>query len=337
MIVKQPQTMPIQPIKVSPTEDGIRLNRWFGRNYPKSGQGEFRKLCRTGQIRVNAGRCRGNEILHDGDMIRVPPSVTRQGTEQRAKSINSGEKFYLKDLEQLRQCIIHDDPDIVVFNKPAGLATQGGTGIKKSLDKMAAALFPYDTVLLVHRLDRETSGIIVCAKNQRAAQHLAAEFQGKTAIKEYLALLRGVPKKNYGIIDNFMLRGQVLDSEEAEVYGNATGNKPRRAITKYQVLGALPGVVSWVRFMPQTGRTHQLRMHAAFSLKCPIVGEGLYQSPVVPAEEMDNTLKTVIDGRKLFLLAHRLSFRHPRTGKIMTLQAQLPDFMRGAIEFLGFK
>ena len=329
--------MPIQPIKVSPTEDGIRLNRWFGRHCPKLSVGEYRKLCRTGQIRINAGRCRGNEILHDGDIIRVPPgAVQAQGVERKKPTMESGARFSLKDLEQLRQCIIHDDPDIVVFNKPAGLATQGGTGIKKSLDKMAAALFPYDTILLVHRLDRETSGIIVCAKDQRAAQHLAAEFQGKTAVKEYLALLQGVPKNKFGVIDNFMLKGQVLDAEEAGAYENATGNKPRRAITKYQVLDAIPGAVSWVQFMPQTGRTHQLRMHAAFSLKCPIVGDGLYNGPAAKAVIADNKLAAVIDGRRLFLLAHRLSFRHPRTGKIMTMTAQLPYFMKMAVDLLGF-
>ena len=141
---------------VSPVEDGTRLLRWFLRHFPSMPQREFYRLCRGGQIRVNSRRCRGTEVLHAGDGIRIPPTVTEYAV--APKKDESGEKFSLSDLEQLRQMIIHSDDDIVVFNKPAGLAVQGGTGIRKSVDKMAAALFPYHKVSLVHRLDRETSG-----------------------------------------------------------------------------------------------------------------------------------------------------------------------------------
>ncbi|MCL2737498.1 MAG: RluA family pseudouridine synthase, partial [Alphaproteobacteria bacterium] len=201
--------MSIEPVKVSPTEDGIRLVRWFARHYPRLSQIEFRKLCRTGQIRINAGRVRGNEVLYAGDVVRVPPAALARG-DACAPKAESGRQFSMSDLERLRKRIIHDDADIVAFDKPAGLSVQGGTGIKKSLDKMATALFPHDTILLVHRLDRETSGVIVLAKNQRAAQKLAEEFRSKTAGKEYLALLSGSPKQKRGTIDNFMTRGRVF-------------------------------------------------------------------------------------------------------------------------------
>jgi len=331
----------IQPTKVSPTEEGIRLMRWFSRHYPRLSQGEFRKLCRTGQIRVNAGRVRGGEILHANDMIRVPPvaqgAALKPGNEK--SRTGSGGNFSLADLEKLRQRIIHDDDDIVVFNKPAGLASQGGTGISKSLDKMAAALFPHSTVLLVHRLDRETSGAIVLAKNQSAAQILSGQFQSKTAGKEYLALLSGSVGKKRGTIDNFVSKGHVMDAEEAEIFKAQTGFKPHRAVTRYKILGEVTGengkfgALSWVQFMPDTGRTHQLRMHAALSLGAPIVGDRLYGRP----RKTDNRLKTMMEGDRLFLLSHRLAFRHPRTGKNVTIRAPLPEFMKSATALLGFE
>ena len=190
-------------VNVSKTEDGTRLIRWFVRKFPSMPQREFYKLCRGGQIRVNSKRVRGTEVLQAGDAVRVPPTLAGYA-DVRVKKTESGDNFSLTDLESLRKCIIHNDDDIVVFNKPAGLAVQGGTGIRKSIDKMAAALFPYDKISLVHRLDRETSGVLVVAKNQRAAQVLADAFQSKTAHKEYLALLNGVVKPEQGLIDNFV-------------------------------------------------------------------------------------------------------------------------------------
>ncbi|MCL1786000.1 MAG: RluA family pseudouridine synthase [Alphaproteobacteria bacterium] len=322
----------MEPVKVSPTEDGIRIARWFARHYPRLSIGEFRKLCRTGQIRINAGRVRGNEILHAGDMVRIPPAAAAAAkTEVKEPRPESGGKFSMADLEKLRKRIIHDDEDIVAFDKPAGLAVQGGTGIKKSLDKMAAALFPHDNILLVHRLDRETSGVIVLAKNQRAAQALAAEFQSKAAGKEYLALLSGVPKSKRGVIDNFMTRGRVFDKEEAAAFKAETGLRPQNAVTRYRVLAELSGILAWVRFMPETGRTHQLRLHAAFSIGAPIVGDTLYGQ-----EKEQGGLRAMIESDNLFLFAEQLTFRHPGTGREMTIRAQLPEFMKPILGLLGF-
>ena len=166
-------------ITISDTESGTRLLRWFVRHFPGMLQRDFYKLCRGGQIRINSSRCKGMEVLNAGDIVRVPPTLQSYKT---VKKTENGSNFSSSDLENLRQCIIHNDADIVVFNKPAGLSVQGGTGIKKSIDKMAAALFPYDKISLVHRIDRETSGLLVVAKNQKAAQDLAAQFQNKTAM-----------------------------------------------------------------------------------------------------------------------------------------------------------
>lgn len=317
-------------ITVSKVEDGTRLLRWFLRLFPSMPQREFYKLCRGGQIRVNSKRVRGTEILRTGDAVRVPPTLGGYAN-AGAQKTESGNLFSLADLEELRKCIIHNDEDVVVFNKPAGLAVQGGTGIRKSVDKMAAALFPYDKIALVHRLDRETSGVLVVAKNQQAAQSLATQFQNKTAHKEYLALLGGDVNPKHGVIDNFMIKGQVFDSPAR--LNNGTGPRPQRAITEYWVMSNAAGCVSWVRFSPKTGRTHQLRLHSAFSLGAPIIGDGLYGGRNVA----NGPLGTVMKTNNLFLFAYKLTFQHPSTGRMMTVRAQVPEFMMPVMKFLEFK
>lgn len=317
-------------VQISKTEDGIRLLRWFLRKFPAMPQREFYKLCRGGQIRVNSSRAKGQEVLRSGDVVRVPPTLASYAV-LPAKKTESGSVFSLADLEALRKCIIHNDEDIVVFNKPAGLAVQGGTGIRKSIDKMAAALFPYDKISLVHRLDRETSGVLVVAKNQRAAQFLANEFQNKTAHKEYLALLNGDVYPLSGVIDNYMVKGQVFDN--AKRINDGTGQKPQRAITEYRVLSRAGGHLSWVLFSPKTGRTHQLRVHSALCLHAPIVGDILYGNN----KKLDGALRSMLETNNLFLLAYRITFRHPSTGKMLTINAPIPDFMLPVIKFLEFK
>lgn len=312
-------------ITISPIEDGTRLLRWFLRHFPSMPQREFYRLCRGGQIRVNSRRCKGQEILHEGDAVRVPPTIGKYAT--APVKTESGELFSLSDLEKLRQTIIHNDDDIVVFNKPAGLAVQGGSGIRKSIDKMAAALFPYAKVSLVHRLDMETSGLLVVAKTQHAAQFLAREFQNKTARKEYLALLNGDVKESRGTIDNYLLKGKVFDGPERE---NGTGARPHHAITEYRVLARASGMLTWVLFLPLTGRTHQLRMHSAFCLNAPIVGDDLYGRGV----QMDDGLHSVLATNNLFLFAYKITFRHPTTGRMMTFRAPVPEFMKPVISLL---
>lgn len=316
-------------ITVSKVEDGVRLLRWFLRHFPSMPQREFYKLCRGGQIRVNSKRVRGQEILAAGDVVRVPPTVA--GYSQEIKKTESGNNFSLADLEELRKCIVHNDSDIVVFNKPAGLAVQGGTGIRKSIDKMAAALFPYDKISLVHRLDKETSGVLVVAKNQKAAQKLAEEFQSRVAHKEYIALLNGEVSPKSGVIDNYMIKGQVLETSGR--LNGGTGQRPQRAVTEYKVLGSAAGCVSWVLFSPKTGRTHQLRLHSAFSLGAPIVGDDLYGR----TKDLNCELKSMLATNNLFLLAYKITFQHPATGKMMTFRAQVPDFMLPIMKFLEFK
>ena len=314
-------------ITISDAESGTRLLRWFVRHYPGMLQRDFYKLCRGGQIRVNSSRCKGMEVLNAGDIVRLPPTLQSY---KIVKKTENGENYSLVDLENLRKCIIHNDADIVVFNKPAGLAVQGGTGIKKSIDKMAVALFPYDKISLVHRIDRETSGLLVVAKNQKAAQDLASQFQNKTAHKEYLALLQGTLSQKSGVIDNYVAKGQVFE-EFKDVPESVAA---QRAVTEYEVLGEAAGVLTWVLFSPRTGRTHQLRLHSAFSLHAPIIGDDLYGDR---KNKLDDILGSFLTTQKLFLFAYRITFRHPGTGKMITLRADIPDFMQSVVKFLEFK
>ena len=314
-------------ITISNTEDGTRVLRWFLRNYPGMPQRDFYKLCRGGQIRINSSRCKGTEVLVSGDVIRIPPTLASY---KQVNKNETGERFSLTDLENLRKCIIHNDADIVVFNKPAGLAVQGGTGIKKSVDKMAAALFPYDKISLVHRIDKETSGLLVVAKNQKAAQDLSNQFQNKIAHKEYLALLQGTLSEKSGIIDNYVSKGRVFE-DFAKIPKDVV---VQRAVTEYKGLGEASNLLTWVLFSPKTGRTHQLRLHSAFSLGAPIVGDDLYGER---RSTIDGILGSVLTTQKLFLFAYRITFKHPGTGNIVTMCANVPDFMQPVIKFLEFQ
>ena len=314
-------------ITISDAESGTRLLRWFLRHYPGMLQRDFYKLCRGGQIRINSSRCKGIEVLHTGDMVRIPPTLRSY---QKSNKTETGEKYSLSDLEELRKCVIYNDSDMVVFNKPAGLAVQGGTGIKKSVDKMAAALFPYDKISLVHRIDRETSGLLVVAKNQKAAQDLSLQFQNKVAHKEYLALLQGNVTQKSGTIDNYVAKGQVFE-DFSKIPETIVA---QRAITEYKILGEATGLLTWILFLPKTGRTHQLRLHSAFSLNAPIIGDDLYG----PRKRVtEGILGSVLNTQKLFLFAYRITLRHPGSGKEITLCAELPNFMQSVVKFFEFK
>ncbi len=318
-------------VTVSLVEDGTKLMRWFMRKFPAMPNRDFYKLCRGGQIRVNSARVDSNRVLRVGDVVRIPPTIAMYAKRENIKKTETGDVFSMTDLENLRKTIVYNDDDVVVFNKPAGLAVQGGSGIRKSIDKMAAALFPYDKISLVHRLDMDTSGLLVVAKTQKAAQSLANAFQNKTARKEYLALLNGTVSPKQGVIDNYMVKGQVFDSPER--LNGGTGQKPQRAITEYRVLSDAGNSVSWVLFSPRTGRTHQLRIHSAFSLNAPIVGDDLYGRN----KKIDAGLETILATNKLFLFAYKITFHHPRTNKLVTVKAAVPDFMKSVMNFLEFQ
>ena len=300
------------PLTVSKVEEGTRLRRFLLRYFPDVPMMAVRKLCRTGEIRINSKRCKESDVLMTGDIVRIPPLLKQKvagdlrapdGTQSAVR------KYSLAELEKLRQTIIHDDDDIVVFNKPAGLAVQGGGGIKKSLDKMVKELFPNDNMLLVHRLDMETSGAIVVAKNTIAAQKLTAAFQSHEVQKVYLAILKGSVRPTKGMID--------LPIND------------KTAITGYRVLEEAKGYLTLIRYFPETGRKHQLRIHSAFGLNAPIVGDRDYGS-----RAKDKELKELLDVNNMYLFAEKITFRHPKSGKILTIAAEMPKWFKQAVRFI---
>ncbi len=318
------------PLSVSSAEAGTRLNRFMKHHFPTLTNQIFFKICRSGELRVNSKRVKGNEVLNDNDIIRIPPMLNYL-PEEIVKT-EDGSKFSQKDLDELKKSIVYEDKDVVVFNKPAGLATQGGTGIKKSLDKMASALFPNDNVSLVHRLDRETSGLILCAKNTKSAQVLAKSFLEKETEKEYLALLNGDVKPKEGIIKVFITKGNVFkDKKSAEDFEKKSGEKPKISITDYSVLESIPNLLSFVLFKLETGRTHQLRLHSAYVLNAPIIGDSIYGEKDIPEK-----LKEIIKTKNLFLLSYKLTFKQPKSGKTITIKAPIPEFMKKALSYLEF-
>ena len=169
--------------------------------------------------------------------------------------------------------------------------------------------------------------LLIVAKNQRAAQFLSRAFQNKTAHKEYLALLNGDVKDSSGVIDNYLLKGRVFDSPMRE---NGTGARPSHAVTEYRALARAAGMLTWILFMPKTGRTHQLRMHSAFCLNAPIVGDDLYGR----TRDMDPALHSVLTTNNLFLFAYKITFQHPSTGRMVTFKAPIPAFMKPVMDLL---
>ncbi|MDR0319174.1 MAG: RluA family pseudouridine synthase [Rickettsiales bacterium] len=304
----------IQPLKVPATMDGVKLDRFLFRHFPGLPRAAFHKACRSGELRVDSKRMKGTERIAAGALVRVPPLFKEfEKTEIKGPKPQDGSAFSLSDLEFLRKTIIYNDDDMVAFNKPAGLAAQGGTGIAKSLDKMAAALFPGKTVLPVHRLDKETSGVIIFAKNLAAARDLSAQLQDKSAAKEYLAVLAGDIKKKKGVIETMIAKKD-------------GGDDLKNAITEYEVLGSIPGKMSLVRFNPKTGRTHQLRIHSAKELRAAIFGDGIYGHKGDAAKYGFGRIS------HLHLLAKKLSVRHPATGEPIELSVPVPEFMQCAVK-----
>jgi 23S rRNA pseudouridine955/2504/2580 synthase len=309
--------MPMKPITVPKTAENYKLEKYLFAKFPSLSRADFFKAVRGGEIRINSKRVKGAERLTEGDEIRIPPYFEKFKNPVKIVKSNDGSDFNMSDLEQVRQTIIYNDADMVAFNKPAGLAVQGGTLVKKSLDKMAAALFPNDTVLPVHRLDKETSGIIVFAKNIAAAQNLSEQLSSKSAKKEYLAILSGDVKAKSGIIDSVI---------QKDNRGMASDAQPKRAITEFEVLGNIPQKMTYIHFIPKTGRTHQLRIHSAKELKAPIFGDEIYGHKK-DAEKFAGKMS-----KHLYLLAWKLTIRQPNTGVDINLIAKAPDFMQNVID-----
>lgn len=322
-------------------EDGMRLDRWFRLHYPQLGHGKLEKLLRKGQIRVDGGRVKAAHRLAKDQSIRVPPlglsDQQRPANSNQDKPSKKTAEQSLRDRTDLQNMVIFEDDSLLVLNKPHGLAVQGGTGTSRHIDGMLDS-WGHNNLgtdqetspkpRLVHRLDRDTAGVLVLAKTRAAATKLGEAFQKQNVEKIYWALTAGVPRPREGTINRPIAKRMVhVEDEEAlEKMVPADGEDAKRAITDFQTVDDAGAGVGFVIMRPRTGRTHQLRVHCAV-LGTPIIGDGKYGGALSKVEGLSG---------KLHLFCHQMAFSHPKSNKPMTFTAPLSGHMLTSWKFFGF-
>lgn len=310
----------VQTLRVNSDEAGMRIDRWFKQRFPHLGHGRLQKLLRTGQVRVEGRRVKSGTRLDQGQIIRIPPLDPSPAKAEKTKPPVSK-----TDAKDLKGRVLHRDGDVIVIDKPPGLAVQGGSGLSRHLDAMLDALRfgAAEKPRLVHRLDKDTSGVLLLARNAAVARTLTGAFRTKKIRKLYWAVVVGVPRPSQGIIDLALAKLPGRRGERVFA-GGASGKK---ALTHYRVIDRAGAKAAWLAFEPLTGRTHQLRVHA-MALGTPILGDGKYGGREAFLDGED------IAGR-LHLHARALRFPHPAGGSI-EVAAPLPDHMRKTFGTLGF-
>lgn len=313
----------IENVEVSADDDDIRLDRWFRRHYPGLKHGALEKLLRTGQIRVDGKRAKASLRLSGGQELRIPPQVTMPVDESRPREVRkpgAGEAEFVQSL------VVYRDDDVIALNKPAGLAVQGGTKTTRHLDAMLDALRfgARERPKLVHRLDRDTSGVLLLARSAKAAARLGKAFQGRNVRKIYWALVAGVPSMEQGRID--MPLGKLAGPRGERMM--ADRDEGKKAVTLYSVIEAAGKAASWLALWPLTGRTHQLRVHCA-AIGHPVAGDGKYggEAAFLPAEGVAG---------KLHLHARELRLPHPSGKGEIHVVADLPPHMMETWNLFGF-
>ena len=303
---------------VAEDEADIRLDRWLRRHFPGLTQGVIQRLCRTGQIRVDGHRVAASARLAPGQSVRIPklPDAPAAAPARAPAAPDSTAR------EALERMVLYRDDQVIVLNKPPGLPTQGGPGIQRHLDGMLAA-FGDPRPRLVHRLDRDTSGVLVVARSQGVAARLAAAFRTRAVAKTYWAVVLGRPVPVAGRIDMALLRHDPGPGGARVAPAAADEPDSVRAITDYRTLDHAGRKLAWLELLPQTGRTHQLRVHCA-AIGAPILGDDAYGA--LPMEGLSPLLH---------LHARRLELPHP-AGGVLAVEAPLPPHMAATFRALGF-
>ena len=337
----------VQVLAVADADADQRLDRWFRRLFPHIPQGRIEKMCRKGEIRVDGGRVKPATRLQSGQEVRIPPLPDPMPED--ALGAPRVQKLAISDADaaMMRRTVIYQDDHLIAINKPAGLPTQGGSGQEgRHVDALAACLAREgeDKPRLVHRLDKDTSGVLLLARSRQAAQALTDAFRHRETRKIYWAAVAGAPLPRMGKIKFGLVKaaghGKGGEGEKMRCLHPseiATTDGAKRAETDYATLSALGGRVSWVAMVPITGRTHQLRAHIA-ELGHPIVGDGKYGGS--SQENLGDGWGAQLGGeisRKLHLHARYLKFRHPFTKRDLTLTAALPDHMARTWELFDWR
>jgi 23S rRNA pseudouridine955/2504/2580 synthase len=310
---------------VSTDEADIRLDRWFRRHFPGLTQGTIQKLCRTGQVRVDGHRAEAAMRLAPGQSVRVPP-LPASPTPKPTPEIDPN------TARDLQRRVIYRDESLLVLNKPQGMPVQGGPGITRHLDGLLDALRfgTADRPRLVHRLDRDTSGVLLLARTPGTAAKLAAAFRGRDVEKIYWAVVAGRPLPPKGRIDLSLRRTGGARGERTEV-ADRSDEDAVRAVTDYRTLDHAGQKLAWLELRPLTGRTHQLRVHCV-ALGAPIVGDVKYARP-----DQNNAFSATVPGLsgELHLHARALRLPHPAGGTLL-VEADLSPHMTETFRTLGF-
>ena len=318
--------MPVSFETVSPDDGEVRLDRWFHRHYPQLTQGQIQKMIRLKQIKVDGKRAEANQRVTAGQVIRVPPLPERGSPMGAAKERRESVVVSDEDARFVQSLVIYKDNDVLVLNKPAGLAVQGGTKQTRHLDGMLSALrFGKDeNPRLVHRLDKDTSGVLVLARTPAAAAKLADAFKSREAKKVYWALVFGNPELKEGKISAKLLK---CSGELVGETMRVDDKNGQSAVTLYRVVDEAYKKAAWLELMPLTGRTHQLRVHC-LTMGHPIVGDEKYKIDGLKADYLKF-------GNRLHLHARALRMKLP-SGKMLEVYAPLPETMADSFDFLGF-
>ncbi|MCP4393774.1 MAG: RluA family pseudouridine synthase [Alphaproteobacteria bacterium] len=319
----------IQIITVSDDDDDIRLDRWFKRHYPEIKHVQLQKLLRTGQIKVDGKKAKSNSRVITGAEIRIPPVNVHVDDNYKNENPYKKERPMVSahDAKDLQDSVIYMDDDIIVINKPAGLAVQGGSKTTKHLDGMLDALMfdKKERPKLVHRLDKDTSGALVLARSAKAAAKLTKAFLGHDVRKTYWALVVGKPELYEGVVNAPLMK-----------MGNQFGEKVvvnefegKKAITEFRTIDRAMDQVTWLEMEPLTGRTHQLRVHSCY-LGTPILGDGKYgrKEAFLSGTEIQSM-------KKLHLHARTITIQLPGK-KLLEVSAPLSKHMAETFEFFGF-
>jgi len=312
----------VQTVVVDRGEAGARLDKWFKRRFPHVTHGALQKLLRTGQVRVDGARVKADLKLLAGQTIRVPP-LPDADSRPPPKPISES------DQELIRSLVLYQDEDVIVLNKPAGLAVQGGSKTTRHIDGMLDVLATNgERPRLAHRLDRDTSGLLILGRTPAATASLAKAFQSHRAKKTYWAIVRGVPRPGRGIVKGFMKKGRGAGGDRELMQRARHGEEgAQHARTAYVVVAEAGRRASWVALRPETGRTHQLRFHMA-EIGHSVCGDKKYECDIPDPGGLEE---------RLHLHARSLSFPHPSGRGEVTFEAPLSAHMADAFDALGFQ
>jgi len=315
-----------QTARIAHDDNGIRVDRWFKRHYPALTHGRLEKLLRTGQVRLDGKRVKAADRVLSGQTVRLPPQIVHGGLEEKPRTTT---KPVMRG--SLEDRILYMDKSVIVLDKPSGLATQGGSGLTQHVDGMLDSLaFEKNTrPKLVHRLDRDTSGVLIVARTASAAAELSRSLAERTAQKIYWALTKGVPKVSRGTIKAALAKESGFGAHGRDERMTTVGNSredAKDAVTDYVVIDTAGEEFAWVAVRPRTGRTHQIRVHLA-TRGTPIVGDFKYGGTDVRGRgEIEN---------RLHLHARSIDIARPDGGRL-AVSAPLPPHMLKSWTLLGF-